>query len=210
MSYWVAGAAIAASTATSLYSASSAASANAKNLSSQSNAENAAIAKQNMSQIVRNSYRTGMANLQLGLQKKQMAKAGMDLSVNEVAALAQADTLKAATGSIGASADAARNDIKMRADAAKLSQQDEYENILENYNNELEANRMNATNAVVEARRYTYNGPSGGEMLTGAVIGGLVSFAGSYAARSAKLGLGATTGSATGGSSYSDASAMWD
>lgn len=212
MTWFSAGAAVV-GTAASLYSASTSASNSAKQASAASNAENDAIAKQNMSQIVRNSYRTGMANLQLGLQKKQMAKAGLELSSNEAAVLAQADTLKAASGSIGASADTARNDIQMKADAARTNLKDEYEVMLENYNNELEANRMNALNSVVDAKKYTYNGPSGGEMLTSALVGGVVSFAGNYAARSMKLGLGAQNNVSSGlgsSSSFSDASSMWD
>lgn len=174
----------------SVLGSSMAANASAKQAGAISLAENRAIAKHNMNQIVRNSYRTGMANLQLGMQKKQAAMQGFSITAQGQQVLSAATANQAASGTTGASADAVVNDIKMKVGEAKNYQDEQYEMMLTNYNNELEANRMNALSAVVDAKHYEYQGPSVGQMWGGALLQGAVNFAGDYAKRRIDLGLG--------------------
>ena len=187
---WVAVGTTAVSAATSMYMGNQAAKGQAAQASAMSNAENAAIAKQNMSQMVRNSYRTGMLSMQLGLQKKQAVQQGFDTSVQFRNVMGQAVSNKEAAGAIGASADAVVTDLEMQYENSKMVQQENFASILDNYNNELDAMRMNALNNVVEARKYEYNGPSSGQIVGGALVNAAVSAAGNYAMRNMSLGLG--------------------
>ena len=176
--------------ATSIYSGNQAASNSAKQASAMSNAENDAIAKQNMSQMVRNSYRTGMLNMQLGLQKKRAVQEGFDTSIQYAAGKGALQSNQAAAGAVGASADAVMNDLDMAYGQAKEQQQENFQSTLDQYNQELEAMRMNALNNVVEAHKYEYQGPSSGQIVGSALLNAAVSAAGSYATRQMTLGLG--------------------
>lgn len=187
---WVAVGTTAVNVSASMYMGNQAAKGQAAQASAMSNAENAAIAKQNMSQMVRNSYRTGMLNMQLGLQKKQAVQQGFDTSVQFRNVMGQAVSNKEAAGAIGASADAVVTDLEMQYENSKMVQQENFTSILDNYNNELDAMRMNALNNVVEARKYEYNGPSSGQIVGGALVNAAVSAAGNYAMRNMSLGLG--------------------
>lgn len=182
--------AVGVSAAVGLYSSSQSASAGAKAASKQGQAENAAIAKHNMSQMVRNSYRTGMMNMQLGLQKRQAVQQGFDLTAQAQHALGAATANQAASGTVGASADAVTNDIQMKLGEAQAQQRDDYEMMLTNYNNDLEAMRMNALNDVVDAKEYKYSGPSRGQMIGSALLGATAQFASGYATKQMSLGLG--------------------
>lgn len=188
---WVAVGVAAGGVATSIYSGSQSAKSSARQASAMSNAENAAIAKQNMSQMIRNSYRTGILNMQLGLQKKQAVQQGFNISAERVQALGAVESNAEAAGAIGASADAVATDLEMKYANAQEQNKENFESMLDNYNNELEALRMNALDQVVDAKKFEYNGPSGGQIVGTALIQGAMSFAGNYAMRSMSLGLGA-------------------
>ena len=188
---WVAVGVAVAGAAVSIYSGNQAAKGQAAQASAMSNAENAAIAKQNMSQMVRNSYRTGMLNMQLGLQKKQAVQQGFDTSVRFKEVMGSAVSNKEAAGAIGASADAVTTDLEMQYENSKVVQQENFASIIDNYNNELDAMRMNALNQVVDAKKYEYHGPSSGQIVGGALASAAISAAGSYAMRNMSLGLGA-------------------
>lgn len=191
---WVAVGVAAVGVATSVYSGSQAAKSSARQASAISNAENEAIAKQNMSQMVRNSYRTGILNMQLGLQKKQAVQQGFNISAERIQALGAVESNAEAAGAIGASADAIVSDMEMKYGQAQVQNEENYASMLDNYNNELEAMRMNALNQVVEARKYEYNGPSSGQIVGSALIQGALNFAGNYAMRSMSLGVGPKAG----------------
>lgn len=190
MSMWVAGGMAVASAAVNIYAGNQAAKGQAAQASALSNAENNAIAKQNMSQMVRNSYRTGMLNMQLGLQKKQAVQQGFDTSVQFQNIRGSAVSNKEAAGAIGASADAVVTDLEMQYENSKMVQQENFASILDNYNNELDAMRMNALNQVVDAKKYEYHGPSSGQIVGGALANAAISAAGNYAMRNMSLGLG--------------------
>lgn len=190
----------------SIYQGNQSAKSAAGQASALSNAENNAIAKQNMSQMVRNSYRTGLLNMQLGLQKKQAVQQGFDTSVQFQNLRGTAVSNAEAAGAIGGSADAVLNDLEMQYGNAKIVQEENFASMLDNYNNELDGMRMNALNQVVDAKKYEYHGPSQGQIVGGALLGAAVSAAGNYAQRQMTLGLGpkpatqvqSTTGSMTG------------
>lgn len=187
---WAATGVAVAGIALSVYQGNQSAKNSASQASALSNAENAAIAKQNMSQMVRNSYRTGMLNMQLGLQKKQAVQQGFDTSVKFREVMGQAVSNQEAAGAIGASADGVVTDLEMQYENSKVVQQENFSSILDNYNNELDAMRMNALNQVVDAKKYEYHGPSSGQILGGAIAGAAINAAGSYAMRNMSLGLG--------------------
>lgn len=191
---WVAVGVAVAGAAVSIYSGNQAAKGQASQASAMSNAENNAIAKQNMSQMVRNSYRTGMLNMQLGLQKKQAVQQGFDTSVQFQNIRGAAVSNKEAAGAIGASADAVVTDLEMQYENSKMVQQENFASILDNYNNELDAMRMNALNQVVDAKKYEYHGPSSGQIVGGALASAAISAAGNYAMRNMSLGLGQKPG----------------
>ena len=194
---WVAVGTAVVGAAASMYSGSQAASNSAKQASAMSNAENDAIAKQNMSQMVRNSYRTGMLNMQLGLQKKRAVQEGFDTSVQYATGKGSLEANQVAAGAVGASADAVLSNLDMAYGQAKEQQQENFTSTLDQYNQELDAMRMNALNSVVEARKYEYNGPSSGQIVGGALLNAAVSAAGSYAMRQMSLGLGPQASTAT-------------
>lgn len=191
---WVAAGVAVTGMAVSVYSGNQAAKGQAAQASAISNAENNAIAKQNMSQMVRNSYRTGMLNMQLGLQKKQAVQQGFDTSVQFQNIRGAAVSNKEAAGAIGASADAVVTDLEMQYENSKMVQQENFASILDNYNNELDAMRMNALNQVVDAKKYEYHGPSSGQIIGGALANAAISAAGNYAMRNMSLGLGPRQG----------------
>lgn len=191
---WVAVGVAVAGASVSIYSGNQAAKGQAAQASALSNAENNAIAKQNMSQMVRNSYRTGMLNMQLGLQKKQAVQQGFDTSVQFQNIRGAAVSNKEAAGAIGASADAVVTDLEMQYENSKMVQQENFASILDNYNNELDAMRMNAQNQVVDAKKYEYHGPSSGQIIGGALASAAISAAGNYAMRNMSLGLGPRAG----------------
>ena len=191
---WVATGVAVTGMAVSIYSGNQAAKGQAAQASAMSNAENNAIAKQNMSQMVRNSYRTGMLNMQLGLQKKQAVQQGFDTSVQFQNIRGAAVSNKEAAGAIGASAEAVVTDLEMQYENSKMVQQENFASILDNYNNELDAMRMNALNQVVDAKKYEYHGPSSGQIIGGALANAAISAAGNYAMRNMSLGLGTRQG----------------
>lgn len=182
-----------ASTVMNIMGQSSAANAQAEQLSKQSNAENEAIAKHNMSQIVRNSYRAGILNMQLGLQKKQAAQQGHKLTAQHLAVRGLAESNIAASGTVGASAEAVLSDIDMKLGEAQAQQRDNNEMMLVNYNNDLEVLKMNALNEVVQPRKYEYNGPSAAEIAGSGVMNLAMQLGGQYAMSQMNLGLGPKT-----------------
>ena len=189
MTMWAVGAA-AVAVAGSLYSSSQAGKSSARQGSAASKAENEAVVRSNTQSMVRNSYKAGMMNMQLGLAKKQAIQEGHDSSVNAHAAMGQVLTNQAATGTVGSSADVVANDINMKWGEARAMQRENYEADLTNFNNELEALSVSAEGEVQRARKYEYMGPSGGEMLVGAALAGATSYMGSYGMKAMSLKLG--------------------
>ena len=199
MTWFIAGAA--SSTLTSLYSAQSAANAQARAAGAASRAEGEAIAKERLNATIRNSYNTALAQMNLGLKKKQLSQQATDIRAATLAAKGDATLAAAATGSIGASTNAVVSDIEQTSQAALDQTTDAFENAIENYNMDLQMMVINTDQTAPTVRPVEYTGPSGGEMLGMALMQGLSSFASNYAMRKMSLGLGSTSGGTYVGSS---------
>ena len=189
MTWFMAGAA-AVTTVTSLYSAQSAANSQARAASAVSRAEGEAIAKERLNATIRNSYNTALAQMNLGLKKKQLSQQAGDIRAATLAAKGDATLATAATGSIGASTNAVISDIEQKSQAALDQTTDAFENAVENYNMDLKMMVINTDQSAPNVRPVEYHGPSGGEMLGMALLQGLGSFASNYAMRKMSLGLG--------------------
>ena len=176
---------------TSYLSAHSAASSQAKAAGAASRAEGEAIAKERLNATIRNSYSTALAQMNLGLKKRQLSTQAADIRAATLAAKGDATLATAATGSIGASTNAVVSDIEQKSQAALDQTTDAFENAVENYNNELQMMVINTDQSAPTVRPVEYHGPSSGEMLGMATLQGLSSFASSYAMRKMSLGLGA-------------------
>ena len=190
MTWFMAGAA-ALSVGTSYLSAQSAASSQAKAAGAASRAEGEAIAKERLNATIRNSYSTALAQMNLGLKKRQLSTQAADIRAATLAAKGDATLATAATGSIGASTNAVVSDIEQKSQAALDQTTDAFENAVENYNNELQMMVINTDQSAPTVRPVEYHGPSSGEMLGMSLLQGLGTFASSYAMQKMSLGLGA-------------------
>lgn len=189
MSWFMAGAA--AVTAVTTYTgAQSQKSAAIKQGNAVSLAEGKAIVRERLNQTIRNSYNTGLAQMQLGLEKRRMIQQGADISAAALAAKGNADALSAASGSIGASVQAVAADINQKADSALDMTRDAFEMSVINYNNDLDAMVMNTDQSAPQPRKNEYIGPSDGALLGQSLMAGVSQFASSYAMRHMQLGLG--------------------
>ena len=189
MAWFIAGAVL--SAGTSYLSAYSAASSQAKAVGAASRAEGEAIAKERLNATIRNSYSTALAQMNLGLKKRQLSTQAADIRAATLAAKGDATLATAATGSIGASTNAVVSDIEQKSQAALDQTTDAFENAVENYNNELQMMVINTDQSAPTVRPVEYHGPSSGEMLGMSLMQGLGSFASNYAMRTMSLGLGA-------------------
>lgn len=187
---WFAAGAAAVTVATSLYSASSAGSAAAKAAGEQDAAQGAAVVKERLNKTVSNSYATAFSQMRLSLQKRQLAQQDADISAASLAAKGQVQVGNAATSSIGATTQQVSADIQQKVDAAHDQVKANWQNDQENYNNELSMMVINTNASEPNLQKFDYNGPSGGEMLGGALLSGAASFASNYASAKMKLGSG--------------------
>jgi len=163
----------------------------------------AANTEQNMNNLIRQSYRQGLMNVQLAMQKRQAIAAGFDVSQKRAAFLGAASANAAAAGVTGASADAVVNDIKMKSAQAQVGIQDQYAQQLENFNSEVEAVRLNnlmeinspreilqaSTGSLSDPINVNTNAAYTNPWAVGAVTG-LGSYAGNYLASKTSLNLG--------------------
>lgn len=192
---WFAVGAAAVAVVGSVYSSQQAGKSAAKQGSAASKAENEAVIRSNTQSTIRNSYKAGMMNLQLGLRKKQEVQEGYDVSAKAQQALGAVNANAAAAGTVGASVDAIATDVNMKWGEAKATLRENHEQDLTNFNNELEALSVSAEGEVQHARHYEYMGPSSGEMWTGAALAGVSSFMGTYGMKRMSLNLGSSSGS---------------
>jgi hypothetical protein len=140
--------------------------------------------------MVRNSYKTGMMNIQLGLAKKKAVQEGHDTSVQANQVLGAVSANAAAAGTVGASVDAVASDVRMRWGEAEAQQRENVQQDLTNFNNELEALSISMEEGVQRERRYEYNGPSQGAILGNALLAGASTYMQVYGSRKMALGLG--------------------
>lgn len=162
----------------------------ARELQRQYDAEARQVKAQNLALTQRNAYMTGLMNMQLGLTKKQLAQQGADVRSAGLQAKGMLEANAAASGTIGASVEAARSDIDSKVAQAGQTVADEWEQTLTNYNNDLESMRLNALNAVVRPRETSYKGASLLDNILGAALSTGANFASNYALQSMRLDLG--------------------
>lgn len=156
------------------------------------------ITANNLALSTRNAYVTGLMNMQLGLTKKQLAQQGADVRTAGLQAKGMLEANAAASGTIGASVEAARTDIQSKVDQAGQAVKDEWEQTLVNYNNDLESNRINMMNSIVVPSKPTYRGASLFDNILGSTLSTAASFGSNYALQSMRLNLGSTpTGSSS-------------
>lgn len=153
---------------------------------------NDALVKANVANTIRTGYRVGLANLQRGLQKRQEVQQGFGISKAGTDALGQASANAAASGSIGASADAVLNDIHMKVGEAQAELQNQSELNTLNYNTQLSTLAMDGEAAIRSDTLEPTTGkiPSQGDIWGNALAVGVSSFATSYLSSKMKLGLG--------------------
>jgi len=189
MTWFLAGSA-ALSAGSSMLSRNAAANSGMRNANATSKAEGEAIAKERLNTTVRNSYQTAFAQMQLGLRKKQLAQQGAGITAATLAARGDVTLGNAATGSIGASTQAVLSDIDMKSQAAIDSTAEAHESMIEQYNTDLNMMVLNTEQSATAPRAIRDVGPSTGEMLGMAALGGAATFASGYASRKMTLGLG--------------------
>lgn len=183
MSWWAVGA-----SAVSMVSSASAGASSNKSLAKQSIAQNEAIIKANVANTVRTGYRVGMLNMQRGLSKRLAQQKGFDTTVLAQEALGKATANQAASGTIGASADAVSNDIRQKLGEAKAQQQEDFEVMGENFNAQL-AEIVNQGQSAVESPVKTKL-LSSGDIAGNALLAGAATFGSMYAKSKFNLGLG--------------------
>lgn len=186
------------SAATSLLSSSAAGRAQAAQAGAIGRWEGEQITRERQQKTLQNAYATAAANAMLGLEKQKMARTLADISTGGAVASATATVQNASTGTIGASAQAVQADIQQKVDSAQAQVQDAFEQTLENHNAALQEMVLNTAATETQPRKIEYQGPSTGQMLGGALLAGVSSFASSYFMQSAKLGLGTPKTSLTG------------
>lgn len=162
----------------------------AKQMQRQYDQEVKQITANNLALSTRNAYMTGLMNMQLGLTKKQLAQQGADVRTAGLQAKGMLEANAAASGTMGASVDAARSDIQSKVDQASQTLVDSWEMTLTNYNNDLESNRINMLNQIVVPGKSTYRGASIMDNILGSALSTGASFASNYALQSMRLDLG--------------------
>jgi len=143
--------------------------------------------------MIRNSYKVGMMNLQLGLQKKQAIAQGHDTSVQAQSVLGAVNANAAAAGTVGSSVDAIQNDVQMKWGEAQAQQRENHELDIINFNNELEAISASAEGEVQYSRNYEYTGPSSSQMWGSALLAGASTYMQVYGQKKMALNLGSSS-----------------
>jgi hypothetical protein len=201
MSWYMAGAA-AVTFATSYIGGEAQAGSAIRNANSASKAEGEAIAKERLNKTISNSYNAAFSQMNLALQKRQLAQQGNQITAAGLAAKGDADVLAAATGSVGASVQAVSADIQQKVDSALDQTRDAFEMSMVNHNNELDMMVLNTDQSAPTVRKNEYVGPSQGANFGMALVQGGLQFASQYASANMKLGLG-SGGGGTAGAKYS-------
>lgn len=161
--------------------------------------------EQNLMTQVRQNYRMGLMNVQKGMAARDATAQGYNTTQQAQAFMGLASANQAAAQVQGASADAVKNDIAMKAGQAQADHEQNYRNYLQNFNSEVEALRLNNETQFQSPREiltsstgnlsdpikvntdYAYTNP----WAAGAVAG-IGSFASGYLKNSTSLNLGAT------------------
>lgn len=179
--------AIAASAASALSSANAASKQN-KALARENIAQNEAIIKANVANTIRTGYRAGLLNMQRGLSRRMAQQKGFEQTKEAGAALGVVTANQAASGTIGASADAVAQDVRMKLGEAQAAQQDENELMELNFDTQLHELVQQGQDAVQSPAKLKLQ--SSGDIRGNALLAGLTTFGSMYASSKFNLGLG--------------------
>ncbi len=153
-------------------------------------AKNEAIVQANLANTLRTGYRVGLLQMQKGLMRQRAAQQGFDLTNSAQQSLGQVAASNAATGAVGASADAVLNDVRMKLGETKARMDEDWQVQLQNYNTQLAEIVFQGNSAVQQAIEVDI--PSSDEIFNNALMSAAVSFGSSYATSKMSLGLGQT------------------
>lgn len=180
----------------------------------------AATNKQNLMTQVRQNYRMGLMNVQQGLNRREATAQGFNTSQQAQAFLGAVSANAAAAQVIGASADAVKNDITMKAGEAQVQHFQNYNQQLQNFNAEVEAMKLNnetqfqSPQEIVTSSTAQLSDPINGGVQAAytnpwahAAVAGVGSAASTYMKNKTSLNLGPAP-STPGGLSQSSASAF--
>lgn len=179
--------AIAAAAASALSSANAAGQQN-KALARENIAQNEAIIKANVANTIRTGYRTGLLNMQRGLSRRMAQQKGFEQTKEAGAALGVVTANQAASGTIGASADAVAQDVRMKLGEAQAAQQDENELMELNFDTQLNELVQQGQDAVQSPVKLELQSSS--SIRNNALLAGLTTFGSMYAGSKFNLGLG--------------------
>lgn len=159
--------------------------------------------EQNLMTQIRQNYRMGLMKVQKGMMQRDATARGFDTSQQAAAYLGAANANAAASQTIGASSEAVRNDIRMKAGEAQATHAQNYDQQLQNFNSEVEALRLNnelefkspqeiilsstgeLSDPIKVNTDYAYTNP-----LAAGLVAGVGSAAGAYFASKTSLNLG--------------------
>lgn len=154
----------------------------------QSTEDNLGIVEQNIQGQARSAARIGLTRLGLAYQQRQLAMQNMDAREAGLRASSEAEANSAATGAIGASADAVRTDVDREVGNFVQAQRDQLNITNLNYNTQVEAISQEARARIVHPRKL--NVPSDWEILGQSALQGAVAAGTQYVSSQLSLGLG--------------------
>lgn len=113
-----------------------------------SNAENKGIIDWNQGLTIREAYRSGLAKVGLAQQKRAVALNTHKAREAGLSAASEAEANAAATGAIGASAEAVAADVAQRVGEFEADNATNMENVILNYNMQVESTALETASNV--------------------------------------------------------------
>lgn len=171
-----------------------------KNAAIENRQTNEAIVQANIRNTVRTGYRVGIANLQRGLSRKLATQKGFYTTAAAQEALGAVTANQAASGTIGASADAVAGEVRMRLGEALAQQEEDFDIELVNFNVRLGEIAQEGASSMQGAR--VLNLPSAESVVGQAAFKAAIDFGSKYFGSKFDLGLGDQGGSTSGFTYY--------
>ena len=151
-------------------------------------AQNLAIQEANLANTIRTGYRVGIQQLQKGRMQKNAIEQGYDVSVQGQIALGDNLANAAASGTVGASVDAAADQIRKKADDAIIDVDQAYMEELLNSNLAIEQIVLQGKDALQSPVSVNNTMPKTVNANTQAIMAGVGTFASMYASSQLSLG----------------------
>lgn len=160
-----------------------------KQMAAQAEQESKQIINERQNITIQNKYSTAFAQMQLAMQKKEFAKQWGAVSAAKLAADGDAKVGIAATGTMGASAQAIIGDINMKANEATAQVFQNLDMAEQDYNYQLEMMVLNTKLGQPMPSDFKYVGASTGSIIGTSLISGISSFASTYANSTIRSGM---------------------